>query len=77
MNVSAGCGGKIGPEFTFGITMDDAFEEPVLIIKTAWGGKSLFYDYRPRRVLDPTNKPKRIWNEIATHRRKRWSLLST
>lgn len=40
-------GGKIGPEFTFGITMDDAFEEDVLIIKTAWGGKSLFYDYRP------------------------------
>ncbi|WP_237607379.1 sialate O-acetylesterase [Roseimaritima sediminicola] len=40
-------GGKIGPEFTFGITMDEAFEQPVLIIKTAWGGKSLFYDYRP------------------------------
>lgn len=40
-------GGKIGPEFTFGITMDEAFEEPVLIIKTAWGGKSLFYDFRP------------------------------
>ena len=40
-------GGKIGPEFTFGITMDETFEEPVLIIKTAWGGKSLFYDYRP------------------------------
>jgi hypothetical protein len=40
-------GGKIGPEFTFGITMDEAFEEPVLIIKTAWGGKSLYYDYRP------------------------------
>lgn len=40
-------GGKIGPEFTFGITMDENFEEPVLIIKTAWGGKSLFYDFRP------------------------------
>jgi hypothetical protein len=40
-------GGKIGPEFTFGITMDETFEEPVLIIKTAWGGKSLYYDYRP------------------------------
>ena len=40
-------GGKIGPEFTFGITMDAAFKEPVLIIKTAWGGKSLFHDYRP------------------------------
>lgn len=40
-------GGKIGPEFTFGIAMDAAFEEPVLIIKTAWGGKSLNTDFRP------------------------------
>lgn len=40
-------GGKIGPEFTFGIAMDREFDEPVLIIKTAWGGKSLFYDFRP------------------------------
>ncbi len=39
-------GGKIGPEFTFGLTMDAAFEEPVLIIKTAWGGKSLHTDFR-------------------------------
>jgi len=40
-------GGKIGPEFMFGITMDAAFDEPVLIIKTAWGGKSLHTDFRP------------------------------
>lgn len=40
-------GGKIGPEFTFGLTMDAALDEPVLIIKTAWGGKSLYYDFRP------------------------------
>ncbi len=40
-------GGKIGPEFTFGLTMDAAFQEPVLLIKTAWGGKSLYYDFRP------------------------------
>lgn len=39
-------GGKIGPEFTFGLTMDTAFDEPVLIIKTAWGGKSLHTDFR-------------------------------
>lgn len=39
-------GGKIGPEFTFGITMDEAFEQPVLLIKTAWGGKSLHTDFR-------------------------------
>ena len=40
-------GGKIGPEFTFGIAMDAALDEPVLIIKTAWGGKSLYHDFRP------------------------------
>lgn len=40
-------GDKIGPEFTFGLTMDKAFEEPVLIIKAAWGGKSLHTDFRP------------------------------
>lgn len=40
-------GDKIGPEFTFGLTMDAAFEEPVLLIKTAWGGKSLHTDFRP------------------------------
>lgn len=39
--------GKIGPEFTFGLTMDAALKEPVLIIKTAWGGKSLHTDFRP------------------------------
>jgi hypothetical protein len=40
-------GDKIGPEFTFGLTMDAALAEPVLIIKTAWGGKSLHTDFRP------------------------------
>lgn len=39
-------GGKIGPEFTFGLAMDAAFDEPVLLIKTAWGGKSLHTDFR-------------------------------
>lgn len=27
--------------------MGDAFRDPVLLIKTAWGGKSLFEDFRP------------------------------
>lgn len=40
-------GGKIGPEFTFGITMEKAYDGPILIIKTAWGGKSLNTDFRP------------------------------
>ncbi|MBT3294956.1 MAG: hypothetical protein HN919_17480 [Verrucomicrobia bacterium] len=38
---------KIGPEFTFGIYMQQHLNEPFLIIKTAWGGKSLYGDFRP------------------------------
>ncbi len=40
-------GGKIGPEFTFGIYMHKLTGEPILLIKTAWGGKSLNTDFRP------------------------------
>jgi len=39
--------GKIGPEFTFGIYMNKLLNEPILLIKTAWGGKSLQVDFRP------------------------------
>jgi len=38
---------KIGPEFTFGIYTQKLLDEPILIIKTAWGGKSLHTDFRP------------------------------
>ena len=40
-------GGKIGPEFTFGIYTQKLLDQPILIIKTAWGGKSLHTDFRP------------------------------
>ena len=51
-------GGKIGPEFTFGITMDSAMADPILLIKTAWGGKSLHTDFRPPSAgpYEPTPK---------------------
>jgi hypothetical protein len=44
-----GYGGNshIGPELQFGHVMGDYFEAPVLLIKTAWGGKSLYRDFRP------------------------------
>ncbi len=38
---------RIGPELGFGHVIGDAFEEPVLLIKLAWGGKSLARDFRP------------------------------
>lgn len=38
---------KIGPEFTFGLYMQKFTNAPILLIKTAWGGKSLNTDFRP------------------------------
>jgi hypothetical protein len=49
-NLAPGFGfreGYIGPELGFGHVVGDAFEEPVLLIKLAWGGKSLAMDFRP------------------------------
>lgn len=39
-------GEKIGPELAFGITMQKGLQQPVLLIKTAWGGQSLHTDFR-------------------------------
>ena len=51
--------GKIGPEFTFGIYMEKELKEPILIIKTAWGGRSLNTEFRP-----PSAGPYRLPKEI-------------
>jgi len=37
----------IGPELGFGIVVGNAVKEPVLLVKLAWGGKSLAQDFRP------------------------------
>ena len=37
----------IGPELGFGMVVGDHYPEQVLIIKTAWGGRSLYRDFRP------------------------------
>ena len=57
---------KIGPEFTFGLTMEKRLGEPVLIIKTSWGGRSLHTDFRP-----PGGGPF-VWNEahLAVHKKR-------
>lgn len=44
---AAAGGPKIGPEFTFGLRMQKALPGPILLIKTAWGGRSLNTDFRP------------------------------
>ena len=47
LTVGYGSRNCIGPELEFGWTMGDHFADPVLLIKTAWGGKSLYRDFRP------------------------------
>ena len=38
---------SIGPEFGFGHAVGNALEAPVVLIKIAWGGKSVAVDFRP------------------------------
>jgi len=58
---------KIGPEFTFGITMEKRLGEPILLIKTAWGGRSLMTDFRPpsagTRVF--SDRVRQRWKEMG------------
>lgn len=44
---------RIGPELGFGWVIGDAIEEPVLLIKACWGGKSLAIDFRPPSAGKP------------------------
>jgi Carbohydrate esterase, sialic acid-specific acetylesterase len=48
--LTVGYGGspdKIGPELGFGLALEQKVDAPILLIKTSWGGKSLYYDFRP------------------------------
>ena len=38
---------RFGPELQFGNVVGDAFDEPVVIVKCAWGGRSLAVQFRP------------------------------
>lgn len=45
---------SIGPELGFGLSLGDRYDEPVLLVKTAWGGRSLVRDFRsPSAGLPP------------------------
>jgi alpha-galactosidase len=66
-----------GPEYAFGIMMEKSLDQPILIIKTAWGGKSLHYDFRPpsagpyqttaneKAQLEQWKKNKAAWDEYV------------
>ena len=46
----------IGPELEFGQVVGDKFDEPVLLIKAAWGGRSVYRDFRSPSAGFPPDK---------------------
>ena len=48
-----GSNGCTGIELEFGHAMGEHFDDPVVLIKTAWGGHSLSHNFRPPSAGDP------------------------
>jgi len=46
LTVGYGSPGRTGVELEFGTVMGDYYDEPVLLIKTAWGGHALYKQFR-------------------------------
>lgn len=67
--------GRIGPEYAFGHVVGAGLGDKVLLIKTAWGGKSLKVDFRPPSsggtvgpfYLDMVNKVRTVLNNLPTY----------
>jgi len=73
LTVGYGSPGCIGPELEFGMAMGDRFEEPVLLIKTAWGGRSLGRDFLPPSARQPSDDELRaiVEKENANPKKKK------
>ncbi len=63
LTIGYGSPDRTGPELEFGNTMGDHFDEPVLLIKTAWGGHSLVKQFRPPSAGLPDEEV--LQNELA------------
>lgn len=56
LTIGFGSPNKTGVELEFGNTMGDHFDEPVLLIKAAWGGHSLYQKFRPPSAGMPSDE---------------------
>lgn len=56
LTIGFGSPNRTGPELEFGFKMGQHFEEPVLFIKTAWGGHSLYKNFRPPSAGLPSDE---------------------
>lgn len=69
-DLTAGYGspGCIGPELGFGWVVGDHYDTHVLLIKPAWGGRSLYRDFRPPSAGMP---PEAVLDKMLTAERKK------
>ncbi|HEX5270928.1 MAG TPA: sialate O-acetylesterase, partial [Gemmataceae bacterium] len=68
LTVGYGSPGCVGPELEFGSVVGDHYDEPVLLIKTAWGGRSLYRDFRPPTAGLP---PADVLDKMLAEQRKK------
>ena len=47
LTLGFGSKGRTGLEYAFGVHVGDRLDAPVLLVKTAWGGRSIRKDFRP------------------------------
>lgn len=59
---------SLGPELGIGQVLGDHFEEPVLLIKAAWGGRALKYAFRPPSAMPSDDE---IRAEVAAVRERK------
>jgi alpha-galactosidase len=72
LTVGYGAPGRIGPELEFGIVVGDYFGEQVLIIKIAWGGRSLGRDFlSPSSKMPPDDELRKMMDKENEGNRQR------
>lgn len=68
LTIGYGSPDRTGVELEFGTVMGDHFDEPVLLIKTAWGGHSLFKLFRSPSAGLPSDEALQAELEKAQQR---------
>jgi len=71
LTIGYGSRGRTGVELEFGTALGDRFDEPVLLIKTAWGGHSLFKLFRSPSAGLPSDEKLQAELEQAQQRVKK------
>jgi len=62
---------EIGPELMFGTIMGEKYDQPVLLIKTAWGGKDVYCDFRSPSAGKPSGDEAAIIEKQRKENRNR------